>query len=133
LFSAEVELRNDIVEKVILGKEYQQGEQLGFFNIREYVLFRDHHTCQLCKGKSKSKILEVHHITFRSHGGTDAPNNLITLCNQCHTSENHKEGKPLWLWMTEQKKAGNFKDSAFMGIMRGAFYEKLKCQYPSGP
>lgn len=32
--------------------EYQQGEQFGFWNVREYVLFRDGHTCQCCKGKS---------------------------------------------------------------------------------
>ena len=37
----------------ILGKEYQQGEQLGFWNVREYILFRDGHKCQHCKGKSK--------------------------------------------------------------------------------
>ncbi len=28
------------------GTDYQQGEQLGFWNDREYVLFRDGHTCQ---------------------------------------------------------------------------------------
>ena len=46
----------------ISGSEYQQGEQLDFFNVREYVLFRDNHTCQHCKGKSKDKVLNVHHI-----------------------------------------------------------------------
>ena len=35
----------------ISGKEYQEGEQLDFWNVREYVLFRDNHTCQHCKGK----------------------------------------------------------------------------------
>ena len=39
----------------IQGVEYQQGEQLNFWNVREYVLFRDNHTCQCCKGKSKDK------------------------------------------------------------------------------
>lgn len=29
----------------ISGIEYQQGEQLNFWNVREYVLFRDNHTC----------------------------------------------------------------------------------------
>ena len=46
----------------ITGTEYQEGEQLNFWNVREYVLFRDNHTCQCCKGKSKDKILNVHHI-----------------------------------------------------------------------
>lgn len=68
----------------IHGMEYQQGDQLGFWNVREYVLCRDHHTCQCCHGKSKDKILNVHHIESRKTGG-NAPNNLITLCETCHT------------------------------------------------
>ena len=46
----------------IQGTDYQQGHQLGFWNIREYVLFRDGRTCQHCKGKSKDPILNVHHL-----------------------------------------------------------------------
>ena len=61
------------------GTDYQQGEQLGFWNVREYVLCRDGHTCQCCKGKSKDKVLNVHHIESRKTGG-NAPDNLITLC-----------------------------------------------------
>ena len=67
----------------IKGEGYQQGEQLGFWNVREYVLFRDSHVCQACKGKSKDPILNVHHIESRKTGG-DAPNNLITLCDRAH-------------------------------------------------
>uniref|UniRef100_UPI003AF05534 HNH endonuclease n=1 Tax=Duodenibacillus massiliensis TaxID=1852381 RepID=UPI003AF05534 len=47
-------------------------------NVREYVLFRDGHVCQACKGRSKDLILNVHHIESRKTGG-DAPGNLITL------------------------------------------------------
>jgi len=67
----------------ISGTKYQQGEQLDFWNVREYVLFRDGHNCQCCKGKSKDKILNVHHIESRKTGG-NSPNNLITLCETCH-------------------------------------------------
>ena len=59
------------------GTDYQQGDQLGFWNVREYVLFRDGHVCQHCHGHSKDKILNVHHLESRQTGG-DAPNNLIT-------------------------------------------------------
>lgn len=51
----------------ISGKEYQEGDQLRFWNVREYVLARDGHKCQYCKGKSKDKILNVHHIESRKH------------------------------------------------------------------
>ena len=62
----------------IQGEEYQQGEQFGFWNVREYVLFRDNHICQYCKDKSKDSILNVHHIESRKTGG-NSPGNLITL------------------------------------------------------
>ena len=108
----------------ISGKEYQEGDQLGFWNVREYVLFRDSHECQCCHGKSKDKILEVHHIESRKIGG-DAPNNLITLCETCHNG--HHAGT---VKLPKTIKRGiSFRDAAFMGIMRWAFYEKLKSLY----
>ena len=108
----------------ITGKEYQQGEQLGFCNVREYVLFRDNHECQCCHGKSKDRILNVHHIESRKTGG-NAPNNLITLCETCHTGYHRgtvKLPKTIHRGM-------RFRDAAFMGIMRWAFYERLKKLY----
>jgi len=35
-----------LVNPEIEGKHYQEGPQLGFWNTREYVLWRDCHTCQ---------------------------------------------------------------------------------------
>ena len=68
----------------ISSMDYQNGELLGWKNVREYVLFRDGHVCQCCKGKSKDSVLQVHHIESRKTGG-NAPNNLITLCKTCHS------------------------------------------------
>lgn len=62
--------------------EYQNGNQKGFYNVKAYVLHRDGYQCQKCK-TNKGK-LHVHHVTFRSNGGTDTPSNLITLCEDCH-------------------------------------------------
>lgn len=115
----------------ISGKEYQEGEKLDFFNVREYVLFRDKHKCQNPKCKHKTDILNVHHIVYKSKGGTDAPSNLATICNDCHTPINHKEGGFLWDWCIAKKKMGNYKDATFMGIMRWAFYNQLKELYPN--
>lgn len=108
----------------ITGAEYQQGDQMGFWNVREYVLFRDGHMCQHCKGKSKDKILNVHHIESRKTGG-DIPNNLITLCKTCHNKHHRGEIQ------VKAKRGASFRDAAFMGIMRWAFYGKLKELYPS--
>ena len=63
---------------------YQKGTNYGFENTKAMVLNRDNYTCQCCKGKHKDSKLEVHHIIFRSQGGSDEQSNLITLCHTCH-------------------------------------------------
>lgn len=63
---------------------YQKGTNYGFENTKAMVLNRDDYTCQHCKGKRKDSKLEVHHIIFRSKGGSDEESNLITLCHTCH-------------------------------------------------
>lgn len=125
-----VEVASFDIQKIknpdIEGTEYQQGEQLGCWNVREYVLFRDGHVCQCCKGKSKDKILNVHHIESRKTGG-DAPNNLVTLCETCH--KGYHEGT---VKLPRAIKRGmSFRDAAFMGIMRWAFYNQLKELHPN--
>ena len=106
----------------VSGVGYQQGEQADFWNVREYVLWRDNHTCQHCKGKCRDKILNVHHIESRTIGG-DAPNNLITLCETCH--KKHHAGEIV----LKAKRGISFRDAAFMGIMRWSFFNKIKEQY----
>lgn len=123
-----VEVAQFDVQKIknpdISGVEYQQGEQLGWANVREYVLFRDGHQCQCCKGRSGDPILNVHHIESRMTGG-NAPNNLITLCESCH--QGYHQGN---IVLPKSIHRGmRFRDAAFMGIMRWAFYNKLKEQY----
>jgi 5-methylcytosine-specific restriction endonuclease McrA len=49
--------------------------------LRKQVLRRDGWRCQICGSRSN---LEVHHKQFRSKGGDDSENNLITLCGRCH-------------------------------------------------
>lgn len=108
----------------VYGEQYQQGEQLGFWNTREYVLFRDGHECQCCHGKSKDKILNVHHIESRKTGG-DSPDNLITLCETCHKA--YHAGK---IKLKLERKSKSLRDAALMNVMRWNVYDKLKQVYP---
>lgn len=103
------------------GTDYQKGEQFGFLNVREYVLFRDGHKCQCCKGKSKDNKLHVHHIESRKTGG-DAPNNLITLCTECHAKYHSGEIK----LPKTVRRGTSLRDAAQMGIMRKALFNRLK-------
>ena len=123
-----VEVASFDIQKIknpdIEGVEYQNGEQLNSYNIREYVLFRDNHTCQHCHGKSKDKVLEVHHLETRKTGG-NAPSNLITLCKTCHNKYHNGE------IMLKQKRGAKYDDASFMGIMRWDLFNKLKETYPN--
>ena len=63
---------------------YQKGLQFGFYNVKAFILSRDKYICQYCKNKTKDSRLEVHHVVPTSKGGSNRPNNLITLCKTCH-------------------------------------------------
>lgn len=107
----------------IEGKEYQEGQTKGYYDVRYFVFARDNYTCQVC-GKSKGKILQTHHIVYRSNGGTNRADNLITVCTDCHTSENHKPGGILYKWQEKHKKVKQYKEPVFMNIIRRRIFEK---------
>jgi hypothetical protein len=73
-----------IVNSNIRDQDYQNGRQKDFYNVKQFVLYRDQYSCQKCSGKKKDNRLHVHHIVFKSKGGTNSPDNLITLCETCH-------------------------------------------------
>ena len=108
----------------ISGVAYQHGEQMGFWNVREYVLYRDHHLCQWCHGQSGDKILNVHHRESRKTGG-DAPDNLVTLCETCH-HKIHREG----LEGQVQRKTASLRDATQMTVLRWFVYHGIKAEYP---
>lgn len=109
-------IKNPLIE----GEEYQQGVQKNFYNVREYVLYRDNHTCQHCKAKNKK--LHVHHIIIRKIGG-DRPDNLITLCKDCH--DKYHKG----LIKLSVKKKRGFKAETCMSIVKSRLIELLKDMY----
>ncbi len=90
---------------------YQNGFNYGWSSRREAILNRDNYTCQVC-GKKNTR-LEVHHIIFRSQGGTDDENNLITLCKECHSAIH--DGK---INLTKKPKKTNLKYATYMSIIR---------------
>ena len=107
----------------IQGVDYQQGQTYGFYNDRYFVFARDNYTCQCC-GKSKDKILQTHHIKYRSNGGTDRVDNLITVCTDCHTSRNHQKGGVLYKWQEQHKKVKQYKEPPFMNALRKRIFSK---------
>lgn len=93
---------------------YQRGLNYGFENTKAMILNRDNYKCQFCKGKHKDSKLEVHHIIFRSKGGSDEPENLITLCRTCHKDLHDNKIKPNFKGKTK----GNLKYATQMNEIR---------------
>jgi RRXRR protein/HNH endonuclease len=115
-----------IINPSIEGEEYQQGDTYGFWNDRYYIFCRDNYKCQICKGKSKDKILQTHHIIQRKNGGTDKVDNLVTVCKTCHNKFhsgeiNHKFKKPK-----------QYKETVFMNVLRKHILNTLDCEITYG-
>jgi len=104
---------------------YQRGPQLGFYNTKAYILFRDTYTCQYCKNKRKDSRLHVHHIQHKFQGGTDQPNNLITLCKSCH-DDLHK--KKIMLNTKHLNTINNLKHASQMNVL----CSMIKSRFVSG-
>lgn len=108
-----------------VGTDYQLGEQYDSYNVRQYVLKRDNYTCQCCGKHGDGIKLHVHHLETRKTGG-NAPNNLITLCEDCHKAI-HAGTKTL-PGRKAKRSTKSLRDAAFMGIMRKTLLERLRAE-----
>lgn len=104
------------------GTAYSLGPMLGHYNVRQYVLFRDNYKCQHCGCHGKGVKFHVHHIESRKIGG-DAPDNLITLCEDCH-KKLHKG--LIKVTKALKRKTKSTRDAAFMGIMRKTLMQRFR-------
>lgn len=62
-----------------------RGYDGAWRRLRAEILDRDGHQCTRCgTAGEQGNPLTVDHITAKSHGGSDDPGNLRTLCKRCH-------------------------------------------------
>lgn len=104
----------------VSGIEYQNGDEKGFHNVKQAVLSRDNYTCQICGAKHAK--FEVHHIKFKSQGGSNRIDNLVTLCKDCHSKIHKGELK-------FNKKVKSFKHASHINIFRKKLVESLKIEF----
>ena len=109
----------------IEGEEYQQGEQLGYENVKAYVKSRDGFRCRSCGSRDH---LEVHHIRQRKDGGSDSPDNLVTLCHGCHRAWH--EGKKDMVTLSADP---GFKAATEMSTMRRFVLVRVRKAHPDIP
>ncbi len=100
----------------IESKGYQEGDMLGYQNMRSYLMAREHGLCELCHKKfTNGDPSHIHHRKPRSKGGGDRPKNLALLHESCHTKL-HAKG----LKLASPK---DYKPPTFMSIIQKRFRE----------
>ena len=79
---------------------YRNTKSAGGY--RNHIFRRDDYTCQICGTPHRAvneygielpttdNELDLHHKIPVSEGGSDAPDNLVTVCRKCH-KEIHKK------------------------------------------
>lgn len=98
--------------------DYQKGNNYGYANVKAYVLHRDNYSCQHC-GVTKTQ-LQVHHLIYRSNGGSDLENNLITLCKDCHTDVHNNT-----IVLKIKGKKSTLKHATQMNVIRSQLLKRL--------
>lgn len=63
-----------------------------WMRLRAAVLERDGYTCIGCGARAT----EVHHIVPVASGGPDHPDNLVSLCHDCHVLASRRAGRKVW-------------------------------------
>lgn len=64
----------------VRGMDFQNGRMKGFSNVNAYIDYLQDGHCVLCG----SNIEHHHHIVPQHKGGSDTPENIVGLCNECH-------------------------------------------------
>lgn len=126
------------------GTDYQHGPLYFADNLRSAVFQRDEYTCLICKlspipeiNKRHEKdpkkkppkkgpipdFLHEHHALFWKGRHANTLNELITVCNHCHTTANHQLGGKLW---GLEPKVAQLEGATFMNIVRWFIVNGLK-------
>lgn len=65
--------------------------------LRANIFERDRFRCRGCAKPGE----DIHHIVFRSQGGTDDPSNLVSLCRLCHNRAHGVGANQLAAWVLQ--------------------------------
>ena len=85
-------------DNTVWGIDYQNGRMKGFACVDDYIDYIQDYKCACCG----NPIQHHHHIKPRHEGGSDLPENIVGLCNECHDKVH--TGKMSFLAIGEKKK-----------------------------
>lgn len=101
----------------VRGMDFQNGRLKGFPSVNAYVDFLQKGCCILC---GHENIAHHHHLVPRHEGGSDTPENIVGLCENCH-SNLHKRKVKLKQIGKKKKYAG----TSIVNISIPFIYDKL--------
>lgn len=94
----------DLPSRVAVARERKAAAEKAWRAVCQVIDARDGKRCRCCDKRSDpdgTGLLDRghrHHLIYRSAGGKDVSENLITLCASCHDDEHHNrlriEGNP---------------------------------------
>ncbi|MCK4626826.1 MAG: HNH endonuclease [Phycisphaerae bacterium] len=108
----------------IEGIGYQEGQMQGHDNLRAFILYRDRHTCQICN--RKGGMMNIHHIVRKTDGGSDRPDNLVTVHKTCH--DKFHRGNIEYAF----KKPESFRQAVLMNNIRKYVADRIDCNHTYG-
>lgn len=110
-----------LVDPEISGVEYQQGELAGY-ELRQYLLEKNAHTCAYCGGKSGDPVLEVEHIIPKGRGGSDRASNLTVACRTCNARKGNQTAAEFGYPEVQAQARQPLKDAAAINSTRWAIW-----------
>lgn len=105
----------------VRGIDFQNGRLKGFSSVNAYIDFLQKGRCILCEEKA---IAHHHHLNPKHEGGSDGPENIIGICEECH-SNLHKRKAKLKLIGKKKKYAG----ASIVNIAIPFIYDELMTMF----
>lgn len=115
-----------LINPDIQGEEYQQGNLYEYENIKSYLIVRENNKCQFCGKEYDGNGWHIHHIKQRKDGGTNKVDNLALVHEQCHKDYH------LGLLKVKLKEPKDYKETAFMNILRQQIFKRVNCKITYG-
>ena len=98
-------------------RDYTKGRLKGYHSLKQYLYNQQNGIDSLDGKHYQLSEMVVHHLNYRSQGGTNSPDNTVLLSRKNHNTANHNNGILKTLAKHYQSSLVNTKGAFLMNIM----------------
>ena len=98
-------------------QDYTKGRLYGYHSLKQYLYDQQNGIDPLDGQHYKLSEMVVHHLNYRSQGGTNNPDNTVLLSRKNHNTANHNNGVLKTLAKNYQNSLVNTKGAFLMNVM----------------